>query len=165
MRSITYIVLAIGLVGGCAVNGPPLMRSTGDVLANNAQIAISAPREGNAYETEFSKALANALRDRKFSIVDDGDFVVQYGVAIRDASIGLVRAGDDDKAEVVSASRNRLLLDRCDAQRLRISITVLDRQNGGAVHRSTADVNDCEFPSAQAATLADQLAATLDPEV
>ena len=151
--------LAVMLVSGCAVNGGPSLSSAGDGIPPGATVAIAPPHDGDPYAEQFAAALTDAMRQRSFGIADDGQFVVQYGIAVRDATIGLATAGSNGEVEDISAERKRLLFDGCKAQRLRLTMTVVDRQQGSIARRSALEADGCAFSPDEVAGLADRLAA------
>lgn len=162
-RILAPIVLATSVPGlaACSVAGVPIVQSTGEGIPPSASITIAEPREGSSYEAELSSALAAALQKRSFTVSDNGSYYLQYGAALRPSSIGVLSAGEDTEVKTVSDDRKKLLLDNCEAQRMRITVTVLDRASGAAVHNSTVDVDDCGFSESQAAGMASEIAGTL----
>lgn len=145
----------------CAVSGLPALQSSGAGVPAGASIILAEPREGHSFEEVLAAALADALRAEAFTVSDEGAYFLQYGVASRSSSISLIRAGDDNRVETVSAHRKKLLLDGCAANRLRITVNVIDRATGVVVNNTSVDVDDCNFDATDAAAFARQLAASL----
>lgn len=156
--SAALICTVSAVLSGCAVGGPASVSRSGTGLAPTAQVTLAPAPEGDRLASAFADALTDELAKEGFSVGANGRFLVQYGVAVRQASVGIIRADSDNNVITVSDVRKSLLLDKCAAQRLRITVTILDMGEGSVAQRSTLDANGCAFPGENAAGFAAEVA-------
>lgn len=152
---------AMAFLAACTVTGPAQVASLGPPIPAGAQVAISAARDSNPYEAAFAAALARELAQRSIAVSPDGNYVIQYGLAQRDATVAVAGASQSTGIVTVSEDRRKLLLDECPAQRLRLSVTILDRKANAKHGGATLDVNGCEFSEDYVGDLAGEVATAL----
>ena len=151
---------AILLLSGCTVTGPPQLESSGLGIPAGASVSIADPAVGSAMEMALASALTRAFASRNYQMTSASDpagYRIEYSVAVRSADIGIARENGAD-VDWISRSRNGLLLDECDAQRLRMNVVAYDIGEATIAYRSAAEVDGCAFDQFDFSDLAKETA-------
>ncbi|MCB2089008.1 MAG: hypothetical protein KDD98_09325 [Sphingomonadaceae bacterium] len=149
------MVLPVSLaLSACAVNSEIAVATSGTTLPGGSALVIAEPAKGAALEAGFAASLAEGLSGKGFTVTQDGPYLVQYGIAVRDASVALLRADEVAGVEVVSPARRSYLLDQCKAQHLRLQVAAIEQLTGKPVRKATLAMNGCDFSAEDMAQLA-----------
>ena len=146
------------LLAGCAVTGPPQFAAEGAGLPEGAMVALVGPDQPDAQDNRLADALTRAFTQRGFTVTDRAGYVVRYSIAERPARVALARENEFGSVDTISYPRTDLLLDRCEAQRMRVNVVAYDLAEGVAAYRGTAEFNDCRFEAAPFDNLAREIA-------
>lgn len=149
---------AAALLAGCAVSGPPRFSNEGAGLPEGALVMIEGSGSASPLEPQLASALERALSERGFRVADQAGYVIRYSLAERPARVALARQNEFGSVDYVSYARTGLLLDRCEAQRLRVNVVAYDLAESTAAYRGAAEFNDCNFERAQFDELAQEIA-------
>lgn len=139
---------ALLTLSACAVDSPFAVSSTSNGTAARLAIAMAADERADPERSRLGDALRRAFADRSVRLADDGRYVAEYSLSWRDAEGGLTTSIDAVDAAAVAwqvRPRPRRMLDGCDAQRMRASLVLLDRQTGAMVYRGEGDSVGCRF--------------------
>ena len=150
-------------LAGCSVTGPPRLAREGDGIPMGAGITIESAAPGHPLDAQMKTALTDGLRKAGYAVGIGGSHLLRYAIAERGANVGIARAGEEGGVEEVSYSRKGLLLDRCEAQRMRVSLVAYDLKSGNAAWRGSAEFNDCAFDTAELDRLAGAIALQAKP--
>lgn len=151
------LVLALPVslaLSACAVNSEMAVATSGTTLPGGAALVIAEPAKDAALEAGFAASLAKGLSGKGYTVSQEGAYLVQYGIAVRDASVALLRADETAGVEVVSPARRSYLLDQCKAQHLRLQVAAIDQLTGKSVRTATLAMNGCDFSAEDMAQLA-----------
>lgn len=147
---------------GCAVDSPFAISSTS--LGTPARLAITMTT-ASADEPERARlghALRRAFGEGSASLANDGRYLADYSVSWRDAEGGLTASVDAADAAAIEwqvRPRRPRLIDGCDAQRMRATLVLLDRQTGTMAYRGEGDATGCRFTDQSIDEVADALVA------
>ena len=113
---------------------------------------------------QFASALSAAFAQRGISLQDTATLVADYSVSQRSAELGIQHARDAQdaspgEAQWIDPPREPRRFDRCEAQELRGTLILVDRNSGEAVYRGTGAATECGFGEAAIRSLADGLVA------
>ncbi len=109
----------------------------------------------------FGKALTEAFRENDVQVSGDGQLIADFALAERNAQSGVADPAASSSENVIwtSQPRDRGLLDRCDARRVRATLVILDRASGEVTYRGVAEASDCAIDDEHITALARALVA------
>lgn len=150
----------LAFLAACAVATPFGISSTGNGLPEGVAMALNGSAEDGADRARLGEALAEAFTRHSVPLSDDARYLADYAISIRDAEGGLTAsadATDEDAIDWDARPRKAQLFDGCDAQRLRATLVVLDRQTGSRVYRGEGAATACAFSDSDLGAFADRL--------
>jgi hypothetical protein len=151
------------LVSACSVSAPLSLESTGTIRETSESVFIAMSTEdATPNRATFGGALIKAFAQNSFSTSDEGNLIVDFGVSISDAKTGLiggeVQTGKPDQDQTwLAAARSDRDFDKCDAQRMRGTLVLIDRTTGTTLYRGSATRVECNFSDRDLETMAEAL--------
>lgn len=149
-------------LGGCSVAAPFTVESSGIGLPQRVAVALPPmPAEGSD-QARLAQALQRAFADSSVPVSPDGALVADYAVSVSAAEGGQtasVSATDAASVQWQARPRSARPFDRCQAQRMRATLLLLDRVSGELVYRGEGQAVECTFPDAAFASAAKALVA------
>lgn len=139
------------ITAACSVSAPLSLDSTGTIRGTGESIYITVSEDdATPNRAAFGGALVKAFLDRSVAVSENGNLVVDYGVSLSDAKSGViggeVQAGKPAAEQAwLATSRDSRNFDKCDAQRLRGTLVLIDRQTNTTLYRGSATQIECEF--------------------
>ena len=159
-------LLALALLGGCAVASPPQLGAVTRLAPPPKALALRlAPGEDETPAPEvtaFGADLARALARHGISTSADAPYRLDVAMALRGDVSGISPDASGTLAQQHwrSAPRRIHLLDKCRAQRLRVTLEG-SLPSGAPAWRASGEFADCAPSEAARAALAEQFAAAL----
>ena len=154
---VAILVLALG---GCAVASPFVVESSGS-LATVRAVALPEEVPEGGQRAQLHRSLASAFANRSVTVSPDARYLADYSVSVRDAEGGLTTsnsaAASEKDIDWKAQPRKSRLLDGCDAQRMRATLVLMDRQSGKMAYRGEGAATACSFSDSEIAQVARQL--------
>lgn len=154
-----------GLLGACAVSSPLQIQSTnsGALAARTISLEIAEGDAGTA-RGGYAAALRSAFARHDISLDPGAPVVAEFAFSISDASDGIVAgkpeiSDGETEHDWMATPREQRRFDRCDAQRMRGTLVLFDKDKSAMVYRGRASQIECDFGEADIAALADRLVA------
>lgn len=166
MRQRAITLAALALLGGCAVATPPHLGEVTRLAPVPRALALRlAPVEDEVASpaaTAFGADLARALARHGVAISADAPARLDVALALRPDAAGISPDASGTLAQQHwrSAPRRAHVLDKCHAQRLRVTLEA-SLANGTPGWRASGEFADCVPGEAERAALAEQFAAAL----
>ena len=156
--------LALGALGGCAINDELTVVREGPGVAPGAAIALQGTADGQADAGGFGAAVAAALAAGGHALRDDGEVVGITAFTRGAATTGIAdpaAGGGAAAGEIawISAPRRRGMFDSCAGDRLRATLALFARDSGALLYRATGEVDGCGFAAEDVEALAARLVA------
>ena len=134
----------------CSVSSPLAITSTGEGLERGASVAFAAVEDPAPLEARFRLVMEDTLASQSILLSDRANLIAQISAAQSDASSGLLSGDwaatiDEDDQNWIAQPRPDRPLDRCNAQRLRATLTIYDRATGEVVYRGASEAIECSF--------------------
>lgn len=148
-------LLLVLFAGGCVSPVTTRVSATGPGLAPAAQLAFAVPEDdAPAQDAPTQAAIEAALQARGYRVVDDGAYLIDFGVADRMEALGV------DAQAALSPPPQRKWLSSCKRRTTRLTMTVTNRKSGETLFRGSAEETQC--PSKVAAGAQALVALLLD---
>lgn len=114
----------------------------------------------------FRSHIADALKQAGISLDAQARLIADVSLSVAPAEMGVVskpaqNAPAGREAQWLAAPRDKRLLDRCRAQRMKGVLSVFDRETGNLVFRSESTAMACSFSAEDQRAAADALIADL----
>lgn len=134
----------------CSVSSPLAITSTGEGLERGASVAFAPVEDAAPLEARFTATMENALASQSILLAENANLIAQISAAQSNASNGLLSGdwaatNDEDDQNWIAQPRRDRPLDRCNAQRLRATLTIYDRATGEVVYRGASEAIECSF--------------------
>jgi hypothetical protein len=130
------------LVSGCASPVVTRVSSTGRGLAPPTQLAFGSPDDdAPAADAQTQAELDSALRARGYSIGAEAEYLIDFSLADRPASLRIATSKPDLPSSGVKKHR---FLARCTARSHRLTLVVVDHKTGETAFRGAAEENHCK---------------------
>jgi len=160
-----YAIIFVVLLGlhGCAGPVETSIRSGGAGVHDATELMwMPVPKEeaGEGPEMLAARdAVAVALQNKGFRIVEEAPAAVAIGFAERPADIGL-KAG---QYEGLSAAKEERMFQNCQDRMLRLRVSIVNRANGDQLYRGEAQESHCHAQPGEVLTrLADHAIADIN---
>jgi hypothetical protein len=166
------LLVAVSLLGSCAVNDPPTIQSSTGNAAGTRAVALISSDGDEGLRSVFQDHLRYAFRERGVPSQTEAPVLGDFAIAVLPAEVSIATAKTLDTASasssvasepsrpdliVKSAPRKDRLLDNCDAVRYRASLVLFDRESGNRLHRAEGEAAGCATDAVPLAKLADLL--------
>ena len=166
LRAITIanLVAPALMLAGCAVNTPPVVRTSAGALSEAVDVAL-LPSEGESgLRVDFRRSIERAIAAGGLAHDPASNLVADYGLSVQSAEVGQVIAVDESAADGTvswqSMPRRGRLFDGCDPVRAQATLAVFDREAGELVYRSEAETIACSTDKIDLDRLARELVVT-----
>lgn len=156
--------IAVGLalacaLSACGVHRPLALDSVAaprdDARSDAVRLAI-ADRPGAS--RRFGEALAEAFAQAGLGRSDDAALIADYGLSFAPASSAILEkpreSADGAVLRTVASARKSSPLDKCSAQRMKATLSLIDHASGAVRYRGEATIIDCAFTEAEERTMA-----------
>lgn len=164
LLSVAFGLALISALPACGVHRPLALDSVAapdDLTRVQAVHLVVADKPDASHR--FGNALANAFARKKVSRSNDAPFLVDYGLAQSAASTEIREKprGETDGAPArsVAIARKSSPFDKCAAQRMRATLSLIDRASGAIRYRGEATIVDCAFTEDDERAMANALVA------
>lgn len=155
------------LLAGCSVARPlEVLPTTAQFSELPASAIYLPPEPADGPASGFRTAFAGALQRAGVALDPQARLVADVSLAEGPAEIGIARLPAADQAGQQTVAwlaqpRDKRLLDKCPAQRLKAVASLFDRQTGERVMRSESVAVACTFSAADRQAAADALVADM----
>lgn len=150
------------VLAGCAVASPFTLQSSGSGVPARTAIALPVDATPGSDQARLGAALQRAFAGHSVKLASDARYLADFAVSLSDAEAGLttsVEATSEKAIDWQARPRNRHVFDGCDAQRMRVTLVLLDRQSGAQVYRGEGEAIACDFAEAAMDEVAEKLVA------
>lgn len=157
--SITIGLALACALSACAVHQPLSLDSVaapGNGARSDAvRLAVSDAPDASR---RFGEALAEAFAQAGLARSDDATLVADYGLAFAPASTAILEkpreSADGAALRTVASPRKGSPLDKCTAQRMKATLSLIDHASGIIRYRGEATAIDCAFTDEEERTMA-----------
>jgi len=143
-----WLLPALVFTAACAVSSPFTVNSTGTGVPAQASISLAGEETAGTHRASLHSALQRAFATEAVTLSDDGKYLADFSISIRNAEGGLttsIEAKDEAEIDWETKPRDSRLLDGCDAKRMRATLVVLDRATGQRIYRGEGEATECDF--------------------
>ncbi|WP_379548202.1 hypothetical protein ACFCW2_03445 [Qipengyuania sp. DSG2-2] len=151
-------------LSACAVSQPVSIQSIADVeaAAKPSSVFLIVTEKPDS-SRRFGEALVSAFGAAGLDRSDDAALVGDYGLALAPASTAITEkpreAAGPSSVRTVAVPVKSSPLDKCAPQRMKATLSLLDRTSGTIRYRGEGTVVDCAFTEADERAMADALVA------
>lgn len=159
------LMASSALLASCAVATPVAIQSSGPALSGDHAVELVVADELSPLHGQFASALAEAFARHDVDTGQGAPLIADFALSVSFAEAGVVAQNSADEAAPASEQdidwtakpRSRRLFDKCDAQRARATLFIVDRTSGETVYRGEAEKIDCEIGKGAVSELAASL--------
>ena len=157
-----YAMALAVLVSGCAVTAPLEITSTGGVGSNISTVSLSVDDNSESLRGRFAAALGEGFASHSISVAENAPWLVDFGISQVKASGGIIRGEGDaqkdkDEQDWAITPRDQHSFDKCEAQRLRLTLVIYNRASGNVSYRGIGEAIECDFNNDELTSYAERL--------
>lgn len=163
-RRTASVLLAMAMLGACAIPKDLRLETQGPGLPADAAVAIQTAPLGDPVAERFAGALAAAFAARGHDITSTAPVTAVFSFTRRDRAIGAADGAVPASSPVwISRPARRSLFQGCKGERLRATLALYARGGDALIHRASGEIDGCSFTEADLDNLAQALVAGRAP--
>lgn len=156
------IAASATMAQACAVNPTPVMTAAQPLAVPADRVTLVEQDDAESGATQrlrFASELKAALAQHRIVLVQDSPLIAEYTISAQPSDLSLsepATAGDAGNAKS-QLSRKARWWDKCKVEKIRGSLTLLDRATGTLAAKSEAEYFSCKGDLSKLDDLADLL--------